>query len=41
VQLIAAPWREDLVLRAAWRIEQAGAALAPLAPEPEPAGVTP
>jgi AtzE family amidohydrolase len=41
VQLIAAPWREDLVLRAAWRIEQAGAAVAPLAPEPEPAGVIP
>ncbi len=24
VQIIAAPWREDLVLRTAWRLEQAG-----------------
>ncbi|WJV53052.1 AtzE family amidohydrolase [Pectobacteriaceae bacterium CE90] len=26
VQLIAAPWREDIVLRAAWRLEQQGIA---------------
>jgi amidase/aspartyl-tRNA(Asn)/glutamyl-tRNA(Gln) amidotransferase subunit A len=26
VQLIAAPWREDLALRAAWALQQAGVA---------------
>jgi 1-carboxybiuret hydrolase len=26
VQLIGAPWREDQVLRAAWRLESSGAA---------------
>ena len=26
VQLIAAPWREDLALRAAWFLQQAGVA---------------
>ena len=30
VQLIAAPWREDLCLRAAWMLEQAGVAVARL-----------
>ena len=29
VQIIAAPWREDLALRAAYALEQAGVALAP------------
>jgi aspartyl-tRNA(Asn)/glutamyl-tRNA(Gln) amidotransferase subunit A len=29
VQIIAPPWREDLALRAAWALEQAGVALAP------------
>ncbi|ACS84711.1 AtzE family amidohydrolase [Musicola paradisiaca] len=33
VQLIAAPWREDLALQAAWRLEQQGIAQA-LAPAP-------
>lgn len=28
VQLIAAPWREDLCLRAAWALERAGTATA-------------
>jgi AtzE family amidohydrolase len=32
VQLIAAPWREDLCLRAAFALEQAGLARAPVAP---------
>lgn len=32
VQLIAAPWREDLCLRAARALEQAGVARAPIAP---------
>ncbi len=31
VQLIAAPWREDLCLRAAWSLEQTGLAQSPLA----------
>ena len=31
VQLIAAPWREDLALRAARRLEAAGVAVAPVA----------
>jgi amidase/aspartyl-tRNA(Asn)/glutamyl-tRNA(Gln) amidotransferase subunit A len=26
VQLIAAPWREDIALRAAWHLQQAGVA---------------
>ena len=30
VQLIAAPWREDLCLRAAWALEQSGIASAPI-----------
>jgi len=30
VQLIAAPWREDLCLRAAWMLEQAGLAQSPI-----------
>ena len=29
VQIIAAPWREDLALRTAYALEQAGVALAP------------
>ena len=29
VQIIAAPWREDLALRAAYAVEQAGTAAAP------------
>jgi 1-carboxybiuret hydrolase len=29
VQIIAAPWREDLALRAAWALEQAGISIAP------------
>jgi aspartyl-tRNA(Asn)/glutamyl-tRNA(Gln) amidotransferase subunit A len=33
VQLIAPPWREDLALRAARRLEQAGIAHAPRPPE--------
>ncbi len=33
VQLIASPWREDLALRAARRLEQAGIARAPRPPE--------
>jgi amidase/aspartyl-tRNA(Asn)/glutamyl-tRNA(Gln) amidotransferase subunit A len=32
VQIIAAPWREDLCLRTAAALERAGAAGAPLAP---------
>ncbi|MDO9435023.1 AtzE family amidohydrolase [Hydrogenophaga sp.] len=42
VQLIAAPWREDLALRAGWALEQAGAAFlkpAPLAPSPSGGGL--
>jgi aspartyl-tRNA(Asn)/glutamyl-tRNA(Gln) amidotransferase subunit A len=35
VQLIAAPWREDICLRAAWALEQAGLARSPIA---SPAG---
>jgi AtzE family amidohydrolase len=31
VQIIAAPWREDLVLRAAWALEQGGVVRAPVA----------
>ena len=31
VQLIAAPWREDLCLRAAWTLEQSGLARSPVA----------
>jgi 1-carboxybiuret hydrolase len=31
VQIIAAPWREDLALRVAWALEQAGVARAPVA----------
>ncbi len=31
VQVIAAPWREDLALRVAWHLEQAGVARAPVA----------
>ena len=31
VQLIAAPWREDICLRAAWALQQAGIAQAPVA----------
>ncbi len=34
VQLIAAPWREDLCLRAAWMLEQGGIAHAPVARAP-------
>ena len=34
VQIIAAPWREDLALRVAWALEQAGAVSAPVAPLP-------
>ena len=34
VQVIAAPWREDLALRVAWALEQAGAVSAPVAPLP-------
>lgn len=30
VQLIAAPWREDVALRAAWALEQAGVTYAPI-----------
>jgi aspartyl-tRNA(Asn)/glutamyl-tRNA(Gln) amidotransferase subunit A len=30
VQLIAPPWREDLCLRAAWTLEQAGLAKSPI-----------
>jgi Asp-tRNA(Asn)/Glu-tRNA(Gln) amidotransferase A subunit family amidase len=29
VQIIAAPWREDLALRAAYALEEAGVAAAP------------
>ena len=29
VQIIAAPWREDVALRVAYALEQAGAAVAP------------
>jgi aspartyl-tRNA(Asn)/glutamyl-tRNA(Gln) amidotransferase subunit A len=29
VQIIAAPWREDVVLRVAYALEQAGVAVAP------------
>jgi len=29
VQIVAAPWREDLALRVAWSLEQAGIATAP------------
>jgi len=29
VQVIAAPWREDVALRVAYALEQAGAAAAP------------
>ncbi len=31
VQIIAAPWREDFVLRAAWALEQGGVVRAPVA----------
>ena len=31
VQIIAAPWREDLVLRVAWELERVGVARAPVA----------
>jgi 1-carboxybiuret hydrolase len=31
VQIIAAPWREDLALRVAWELERAGVARAPAA----------
>ncbi len=31
VQIIAAPWREDLALRAAWALERGGVASAPIA----------
>jgi 1-carboxybiuret hydrolase len=31
VQIIAAPWREDLALRVAWTLEQAGVVRAPVA----------
>jgi 1-carboxybiuret hydrolase len=31
VQIIAAPWREDLALRVAWELERAGVARAPVA----------
>jgi len=31
VQLIAPPWREDICLRAAWALEQAGIARSPVA----------
>jgi aspartyl-tRNA(Asn)/glutamyl-tRNA(Gln) amidotransferase subunit A len=31
VQIIAAPWREDLVLRVAWALEQSGVVRAPVA----------
>ncbi len=31
VQVIAAPWREDLALRVAWQLQQAGVARAPIA----------
>jgi aspartyl-tRNA(Asn)/glutamyl-tRNA(Gln) amidotransferase subunit A len=34
VQLIAAPWREDICLRAAWTLEQSGVARAPIAALP-------
>lgn len=34
VQLIAAPWREDICLRAAWTLEQSGVACAPIAALP-------
>jgi aspartyl-tRNA(Asn)/glutamyl-tRNA(Gln) amidotransferase subunit A len=33
VQVIAAPWREDIALRIAYALEQAGAAVAPRPPE--------
>jgi Asp-tRNA(Asn)/Glu-tRNA(Gln) amidotransferase A subunit family amidase len=29
VQLIAAPWREDICLRAAWALQSAGVAVSP------------
>jgi 1-carboxybiuret hydrolase len=32
VQIVAAPWREDLVLRAAAALEAAGVVRAPVAP---------
>jgi len=31
VQVITAPWREDLALRVAYELEQSGAAAAPIA----------
>jgi Asp-tRNA(Asn)/Glu-tRNA(Gln) amidotransferase A subunit family amidase len=34
VQLIAAPWREDLALRAAWALEGSGIVRAPTADLP-------
>jgi Asp-tRNA(Asn)/Glu-tRNA(Gln) amidotransferase A subunit family amidase len=34
VQIVAAPWREDLVLRIAWALEQGGVVRAPVATLP-------
>ncbi|MDB5570016.1 MAG: AtzE family amidohydrolase [Hyphomicrobiales bacterium] len=36
VQIIAAPWREDIALRVAKALEDMGAVRAPIAPEPHP-----